>query len=102
MSLRSGVHASGDATIGIRSSKMLRSYLEAAMRRARYEQLEGNEGIYGEIPGFDGLWASAQTSEACTEELASALEEWVVSGLQLGHELPSDISFFHQLRGGRS
>jgi predicted RNase H-like HicB family nuclease len=68
---------------------MLRSYLDAAMRHARFEPLEGDEGFYGEIPGFDGLWASASTSDACRDELASALEDWVVAGLQLGHELSS-------------
>ena len=68
---------------------MLRSYLDAAMRQARYEQLEGDEGVYGEIPGFDGLWASAPTQDACDAALASALEDWVIAGLQLGHELPS-------------
>ncbi len=67
---------------------MLRSYLDAAMRHAQYEQLEGDEGVYGEIPGFDGLWASAQSHDACVEELASALEDWVTAGLQLGHDLP--------------
>ena len=67
---------------------MLRTYLEAAMRHARFERLEGDEGVYGEIPGFDGLWASAPNRDACEEELASALEDWVVAGLQLGHELP--------------
>ena len=68
---------------------MLRSYLDAAMRRAQYERLEGDEGVYGEIPGFDGLWASARTPDACAEELASALEDWVIAGLQLGHDLPT-------------
>jgi hypothetical protein len=67
---------------------MLRSYLDAAMRHAHYEQLEGGEGFYGEIPGFDGLWASSVTRDACVQELASALEDWVVAGLQLGHDLP--------------
>jgi predicted RNase H-like HicB family nuclease len=67
---------------------MLRAYLDAAMARARYEQLEGDEGYYGEIPGFDGLWASAPTLDGCRDELASTLEDWVVAGLQLGHELP--------------
>ena len=67
---------------------MLRSYLDAAMRHATYEQIEGDEGVYGEIPGFDGLWASAPTHDACAEELASALEDWVIAGLQLGHDLP--------------
>jgi predicted RNase H-like HicB family nuclease len=67
---------------------MLRAYLDAAMAHARIERLDGDEGYYGEIPGLDGLWASAPTAEACREELASALEDWVVAGLQLGHELP--------------
>ena len=67
---------------------MLRSYLEAAMRHARYERLEGDEGYFGEIRGFDGLWASARTRDASAQELESALEDWVVAGLQLGHVLP--------------
>jgi len=68
---------------------VLRAYLEAALRHAQYEQLGGDEGFYGEIPGFDGLWANASSLEACREELASALEDWVVAGLQLGHDLPA-------------
>jgi predicted RNase H-like HicB family nuclease len=67
---------------------MLRAYLDAAMRRVRYEILPDDGGYYGEIPGLDGLWANAPTLEGCREELASALEDWVVAGLQLGHELP--------------
>ena len=67
---------------------MLRAYLDAAMRRAEYEQLGGGEGFYGEIAGFDGLWASAPTYDACIRELAAVLEDWVIAGLQLGHDLP--------------
>lgn len=48
------------------------------MRRAKYEILEGDEGFYAEIPGFQGVWANAQTLEACREELAEVLEEWVL------------------------
>ena len=59
------------------------------MRRARYECLDDGEGYYGEISGLDGLWASAPSLDGCREELTSALEDWVVAGLQLGHELPS-------------
>jgi hypothetical protein len=54
---------------------MLRPYLDAAMKRARYDQLEGEEGFYGEIPGLDGLWASAPTHDACVDELGTALED---------------------------
>ena len=68
---------------------MLRSYLDAAMRHAHYERLEGDEGFFGGIPGFDGLWASARTQDACAMELESVLEDWVIAGLQLGHDLPT-------------
>ncbi len=67
---------------------MLRAYLDAAMRRARYEILPDDGSYYGEIPGLDGVWANAATLEACREELASALEDWVVAGFHLGHDLP--------------
>jgi predicted RNase H-like HicB family nuclease len=67
---------------------MLRAYLDAAMRRARFETLPDDRSTYGEIPGLDGVWANASSLEACREELASALEDWVVVGLQLGHDLP--------------
>jgi predicted RNase H-like HicB family nuclease len=74
--------------MSLRSAAMLRAYLDAAMVHAQVEALEGDEGYYGEIPGLDGLWASGPTASACREELAAALEDWVVAGLQLGHELP--------------
>lgn len=67
---------------------MFREYLDAALRRAVYETMPDDEGIWGEIPGFDGLWANAPTREACAQELASALEDWILVGLRLGHELP--------------
>jgi predicted RNase H-like HicB family nuclease len=67
---------------------MITAYIQAAMRHAHYEILEDNEGFYGEILGFQGVWANAATLEACREELQSALEDWIVVGLRLGHTLP--------------
>lgn len=66
---------------------MLTSYIHAAMRRAIYEILE-DKTFYGEIPGFQGVWANAATLEDCRTELQEALEGWIVLGLQLGHQLP--------------
>ena len=57
---------------------MLIAYIHAAMSCAHYEILEDNEGYYGEIPGFQGVWANEQTLEACREELQSALEDWIL------------------------
>jgi predicted RNase H-like HicB family nuclease len=66
---------------------MLTSYIREAMRLANYEILE-NRTFYGEIPGFDGVWASADSLEACREELQSVLEDWLILGLRMGHVLP--------------
>lgn len=49
--------------------------------RAHYEVLENDEGFYGSIPGFEGVWANAETLEACREELKSALEDWLLFSL---------------------
>jgi predicted RNase H-like HicB family nuclease len=67
---------------------MLTNYIRAAMRQARYEILKDDGTFYGEIPGFDGVYANAATLEACREELQEVLEGWIVLGLRLGHKLP--------------
>jgi predicted RNase H-like HicB family nuclease len=58
------------------------------MRLAHYEILEDDGSFYGEIPGFQGVWANERTLEACREELQSVLEDWIIVGLRLGHTLP--------------
>ena len=42
----------------------------------------------GQIPGFQGVWASADNLEACRNELQEVMEGWLVLGLRLGHEIP--------------
>ena len=66
---------------------MLTPYIHAAMKMAKYEILEDHT-YYGEIPGFQGIWANADSLDACREELQSVLEDWLVLGLRMGHELP--------------
>jgi predicted RNase H-like HicB family nuclease len=65
---------------------MLIQYLRAALARARYEILEGEEGFYGEIPGFQGVYAQAKTLEACRDELGSTLEDWIL--FRVSRQLP--------------
>ncbi len=67
---------------------MLTQYIQAAMRRAVYEILSDGT-FYGEISGFQGVYANAETLEGCREELQEVLEGWIVLGLRLGHTLPS-------------
>lgn len=82
---------------------MLSQYIQAAMRQAKYKILPDDEGYYGEIPGFQGVWSNADTLEECREELAEVLEEWiflhlsdntplpVVNGLKLSVEKVSEV-----------
>lgn len=56
---------------------MLTIYIQNAMKMATYELIEDGT-FYGEIPGFQGVWANAPKLEACREELQSALEDWIL------------------------
>ena len=58
------------------------------MRKAHYEMLPDKEGYYGKIDGLQGVWANADTLEDCREELRQVLEEWIILGLKMGHEIP--------------
>jgi len=64
-------------------------FSKAAMHRARYEILPDDGTFYGEIPGFDGVYANAKTLEACREELAEVLEEWML--LRVSKNLPLPV-----------
>ena len=57
---------------------MLTNYIRAAMRRARYEILSDDCNLYGEIPGFDGVYANSNALGACRVELEGVLEEWIL------------------------
>ena len=68
---------------------MLTAYIQAAMRHAHYEILEDDGGFYGEIPGFQGVWANETTLEACRDELQSALEDWILFRVARQLSLPT-------------
>lgn len=68
---------------------MLTEYLAAAMRQARYEILPDDGTFYGEVPGFDGVYANAVALEACHDELREVLEEWLVLRLSRGLAIPA-------------
>ena len=66
---------------------MVNAYIQSAMRYSTYEILDG-QTFYGEIVGFQGVYANADTLEQCREELQSALEGWISLGLRMAHPLP--------------
>ena len=65
---------------------MLREYIGAALRKAQYEILADDGSFYGEIPGFEGVYANGSTLEGCREELEEVLEEWLF--VRLARDLP--------------
>ena len=68
---------------------MLTEYVEAAMRKAKYETPCDDNTFYGYIPGFDGVYANAEDLETCRRELREVLEEWIL--LSISRHLPLPI-----------
>jgi len=56
---------------------LLTEYIDEAMKRATYKILEDGT-YYGEIGGFQGVWASEANLEACRRVLQEVLEEWLL------------------------
>ena len=68
---------------------MLSDYLKAAMRHANYEILPDDGSFYGEIPECNGVYANAETLEACRDELAEVLEDWLLFRVYKNLSLPA-------------
>lgn len=60
---------------------MLTDYIQAALKRSEYKQLE-DQTWFAEIPGFEGVWATGRTVEECRSELAEVLEERLILKLR--------------------
>ncbi len=68
---------------------MLTRYIQAVMHKARYEILPDDGTFYGEIPGFQGVYANSDTLEACRDELQEVLEDWILFRVARHLPLPS-------------
>jgi len=67
---------------------MLLEYINKAMIKAHYEILQDDSAYYGEIPGFEGVYASASDLETCRNELKEVLEEWILLRVSRNLEIP--------------
>ncbi|ADJ26730.1 protein of unknown function UPF0150 [Dehalogenimonas lykanthroporepellens BL-DC-9] len=67
---------------------MIREYISAALRRAKYEIIEDEEPYYGEIPELPGVWATGPDLETCRGNLADAADAWILFRLSQGMDLP--------------
>ncbi len=68
---------------------MSTSYIQVAMRHARYEWLPDDGIYYGEIPALPGVWASAAIEDELPAALQDVLEGWIALGLALHHVMPA-------------
>ena len=67
---------------------MIRSYLDEAVKRARYTQLE--DGSYcAEVRGLRGPIATGDTLEACRTTLQEVVEEWLLVRVSRGLDVPA-------------
>jgi hypothetical protein len=67
---------------------MLAQYLDLAIEMAHYEIIEDDRTHWGEIPGFQGVWAKHETQPGCQRELREGLSDWVALRLRLGLDIP--------------
>lgn len=67
---------------------MLAQYLDKVMELATYGIVEGDNSYWGEIPGFQGVWAKHKTLPGCQRELKEALSDWIAFRLRRGLEIP--------------
>jgi len=58
------------------------------MNHAVYEILSEDGVYYGEIPDCNGVYATADTLEACRRELKEVLEGWIVFRLHCNLPIP--------------
>lgn len=67
---------------------MIQEYIQRAVKKAQYKNLEDGSW-FAEIPGFEGVWADADSIEECRQELIDVLEEWLILKLRDGDPVPS-------------
>ena len=66
---------------------ILSDYIDRAMAQAEYDKLE-DDSFAGRIAVCKGVLAFGSTLKECEDELRSTLEDWILVGLKLGHQLP--------------
>ena len=66
---------------------ILSEYVEQAMAQALYDKLEDGS-FSGRIPACPGVIAFGSSLRECQDELHSTLEDWILVGIKLGHQLP--------------
>lgn len=64
----------------------LERYLKLALDRAMFEWDDDGRFWFGEISGFQGVWAEAPSQEECRKILADVLTDWLSHKLRDGDD----------------
>jgi predicted RNase H-like HicB family nuclease len=67
---------------------MITQYVDRALRKARYALLD-NGSFCATVPGLRGVIATAPSVEACRDQLAEVVEEWVLVRVARGLQVPA-------------
>jgi predicted RNase H-like HicB family nuclease len=65
-------------------------YIQAAMHRAQYDQMEDGEW-FASIPGFAGLWAAGPSEEEARQQLVETLDGWITVHVRIGKNRLPDV-----------
>ena len=66
---------------------MLQEYISRAMESAHYEFTEDGR-YWGNVPPMPGVWAEAETLEACRKGRQEVVEDWMLLTVRAGDPLP--------------
>lgn len=80
---------------------MIAEYINAALARATYEQIEDKRNpYYAQVRGLKGVWAAGKTLEECRNHLADVIEGWLIVRLRKGLAIPPMGK--HQVKAARA
>jgi predicted RNase H-like HicB family nuclease len=67
---------------------MITRFLDRALRRAQYRQVDGGT-FCATVSGLRGVIATGPSLEACRDQLAEVVEEWVLVRVARGLRVPA-------------
>lgn len=67
---------------------MIAEYVQEALFRAKYEQIDDDEPFYAEIVELPGLWAQGRSYEECRSRLIDVIEGWILLSVEKGLPIP--------------
>ena len=67
---------------------MITRFLDRALRRAQYRQVDGGT-FCATVSGLRGVIATGSSLEACRDQLAEVVEEWVLVRVARGLRVPT-------------